>query len=47
MYRPVNDRPQHAHLDSDSINIYGLNIHLVPIFVDFIQFDPYFRFMFN
>jgi len=26
---------------------YGLNIHLVPIFVDFIQFGPYFRFMFN
>ena len=25
----------------------GLNIHLVPIFVDFIQFGPYFRFMFN
>jgi len=27
--------------------ILGLNIHLVPIFVDFIQFSPYFRFMFN
>jgi len=25
----------------------GLNIHLVPIFFDFIQFGPYFRFMFN
>jgi len=25
----------------------GLNIHLVPIFVDFIQFGPYFHFMFN
>jgi len=27
--------------------IIGLNIHLFPIFVDFIQFGPYFRFMFN
>jgi len=25
----------------------GLNIHLVPIFVNFIQFGPYFRFMLN
>jgi len=27
--------------------VFGLNIHLVPIFIDFIQFGPYFRFMFN
>ena len=25
----------------------GLNIHLVPIFVKIIQFDPYFRCLFN
>jgi len=27
--------------------IYGLNIHSVPIFVDFIQFGLYCRLMFN
>jgi len=27
--------------------IKGLDIYIVPIFVDFIQFGLYFRFMFN
>jgi len=44
LYTNKNDN---TSLNQNDTNNKGLNIHLVPIFVVFIQFGPYFRFVFN